>query len=519
MLESITRPRMRSSLATLASMHEDDFAELVWENGQILMRGISGRTQKGHSCSRTTSASSLYPSVAQAENGGNMHTKRARLETVCSISNDSTFSGFMGHRDSDLNFTNNNSDLHSFPELYRFNLDGSKRKSKSDDDDDDDEHPTDSQTVLEHDRPRSRQLDPSDSLMRSPRLNSSETQVSVSELHTSSLLDQRGSHPDKKTRAVNFSNLRPAAVFKANSQSSNVTRPTYGTVVSTRVDDQEFKGSKYESNTVEPTVIEPATTVSKSATALQNQPQADLIPSVGEIKESLPEAFGHMNHKSSDQQANTEAGKVPNINKFAEPAVASSSVRSLGASNDPTYSFRRTYEDTESSEYRSEDFTRNGEEPQGLIKQAFVRGGTSAKRSRTAQVHNLSERVDKASMLDEAIEYLKTLQLQLLIMSMGSGLCIPPMMLPTTMQNIMCAPLHLTHFSPMGCNPGQFPTSDLPGITGTRFQMLGFPMSVSHPPFVPFVGMPSTQSVAAPGIHGAEPPPLRNINQYDSNQK
>jgi hypothetical protein len=105
------------------------------------------------------------------------------------------------------------------------------------------------------------------------------------------------------------------------------------------------------------------------------------------------------------------------------------------------------------------------------------------------------------------------------IMSMGSGLCIPPMMLPTMMQNIMCAPPHLTHFSPMGCNPGQFPTSDLPGITGTRFQMIGFPMSVSHPPFVPFVGMPSTQSVAAPGIHGAEPPPLRNINQYDSNQK
>lgn len=330
----------------------------MWENGQILMRGRSGRTQKGHSCSRTTtSASSLYPSIAQAENGGNMHTKRARLETVCSISNEySTFSGFMGHRDSDLNnFTNNNSDLDSFPELYRFNLYGSKSKS-----DDDDKHPTDSQMVLEHDRPRSTgQLDPSDSLIRSPRLNSSETLVSVSELHTSSLLDQRGSHPDKKTGAVNFSNLRPAAVFKANSQSSDVTRPTYGTVVSTRVDDhEEFKGSKYESNPLEPTVIEPAS-VSKSATALQNQPQPDLIPSVGETKESLPEAFGHMNHKSSDQQANTEAGKVPNINKFAEPAVASSSVRSLGASNNPTYSFRRTYEDTtEESAYSSEDFTR-----------------------------------------------------------------------------------------------------------------------------------------------------------------
>ncbi|CAL5097058.1 unnamed protein product [Urochloa decumbens] len=76
----------------------------------------------------------------------------------------------------------------------------------------------------------------------------------------------------------------------------------------------------------------------------------------------------------------------------------------------------------------------------------------SNKRSRTAEVHNLSERrrrdrinekmralqdlipncnkVDKASMLEEAIEYLKTLQLQVQMMSMGTGLCVPPMLLP-----------------------------------------------------------------------------------------
>ncbi|RWR88702.1 transcription factor PIF4-like protein isoform X2 [Cinnamomum micranthum f. kanehirae] len=68
----------------------------------------------------------------------------------------------------------------------------------------------------------------------------------------------------------------------------------------------------------------------------------------------------------------------------------------------------------------------------------------SSRRSRAAQVHNLSERrrrdrinekmkalqelipncnkSDKASMLDEAIEYLKSLQLQLQIMWMGSGM-------------------------------------------------------------------------------------------------
>ncbi|KAJ6796817.1 transcription factor PIF4-like isoform X1 [Iris pallida] len=74
----------------------------------------------------------------------------------------------------------------------------------------------------------------------------------------------------------------------------------------------------------------------------------------------------------------------------------------------------------------------------------------STRKSRAAEVHNLSERrrrdrinekmkalqeliphcnkSDKASMLDEAIEYLKSLQLQLQIMWMGSGMA--PMMFP-----------------------------------------------------------------------------------------
>ncbi|KAK3140207.1 hypothetical protein QOZ80_5AG0397580 [Eleusine coracana subsp. coracana] len=78
---------------------------------------------------------------------------------------------------------------------------------------------------------------------------------------------------------------------------------------------------------------------------------------------------------------------------------------------------------------------------------------TTAKRRRAAEVHNLSERrrrdrinekmkalqeliphcnkTDKASMLDEAIEYLKSLQLQLQVMWMGGGMAAaPPVMFP-----------------------------------------------------------------------------------------
>ncbi|KAM0943509.1 putative transcription factor bHLH family [Dioscorea sansibarensis] len=78
------------------------------------------------------------------------------------------------------------------------------------------------------------------------------------------------------------------------------------------------------------------------------------------------------------------------------------------------------------------------------------------KRSRAAEVHNLSEKrrrsrinekmkalqnlipnsnkTDKASMLDEAIEYLKQLQLQVQILSMRNGLSLHPTYLPENLQ-------------------------------------------------------------------------------------
>uniref|UniRef100_A0A5B7AHN8 BHLH domain-containing protein n=1 Tax=Davidia involucrata TaxID=16924 RepID=A0A5B7AHN8_DAVIN len=81
---------------------------------------------------------------------------------------------------------------------------------------------------------------------------------------------------------------------------------------------------------------------------------------------------------------------------------------------------------------------------------------TPSKRSRAAEVHNLSEKrrrsrinekmkalqnlipnsnkTDKASMLDEAIEYLKQLQLQVQMLTMTNGLSLYPMCLPGVLQ-------------------------------------------------------------------------------------
>ncbi|KAF3321631.1 transcription factor PIF4-like isoform X2 [Carex littledalei] len=100
----------------------------------------------------------------------------------------------------------------------------------------------------------------------------------------------------------------------------------------------------------------------------------------------------------------------------------------------------------EGSESHSEDADDN----EAVNPSKAVNKRTSKRRSRAAEVHNLSERrrrdrinekmralqeliphcnkTDKASILDEAIEYLKSLQMQVQIMWMGSGM--NPMMYP-----------------------------------------------------------------------------------------
>ncbi|KAF6135730.1 hypothetical protein GIB67_028586 [Kingdonia uniflora] len=149
-----------------------------------------------------------------------------------------------------------------------------------------------------------------------------------------------------------------------------------------------------------------------------------------------------------------------------------------------------------------------------------VRGSTSARRSRAAEVHNLSERrrrdrinekmkalqeliprcnkSDKASMLDEAIEYLKSLQLQVQMMSMGCGMV--PMMFPGVQQYI----------TPMGMGMGM--GMDM----GMNRPMIPFP------PVMPGAPMPRPQSPAHFGprlpLPAFHPPPSTSLVDTSTNQ-
>uniref|UniRef100_A0A2K2AJV7 BHLH domain-containing protein n=1 Tax=Populus trichocarpa TaxID=3694 RepID=A0A2K2AJV7_POPTR len=121
--------------------------------------------------------------------------------------------------------------------------------------------------------------------------------------------------------------------------------------------------------------------------------------------------------------------------------------RTCKQSAGPSSSQKRKTIDTEDSEFQSEAAELDLDSMAG--NNPTKRSG-STRRSRAAEVHNLSERrrrdrinekmralqeliphcykTDKASMLDEAIEYLKSLQLQLQVMWMGGGMA--PMLFP-----------------------------------------------------------------------------------------
>ncbi|MED6109983.1 hypothetical protein PIB30_038697 [Stylosanthes scabra] len=133
-------------------------------------------------------------------------------------------------------------------------------------------------------------------------------------------------------------------------------------------------------------------------------------------------------------------------------------------------------------------------------------GSTSTRRSRAAEVHNLSERrrrdrinekmkalqdliprsnkSDKASMLDEAIEYLKSLQLQVQMMSMGCGM-VPTMMFPGIQHQYMPA---------MGMGIGM----------GMGMEMAGMGMNMNmnmNRPVMPFPNMLAASPAAAAATH------------------
>ncbi|KAL2460646.1 Transcription factor PIF3 [Abeliophyllum distichum] len=598
----------------LPSRAENDLVELVWENGQIVMQGQSSRGTKGPSI---RNLQSQVPRIRDSGIGNSTTSRIGKFGGVESILNDISPivpSGELDVSQDDemvpwLNYPVDDGMPQDYcsellPEISGVTANGmsaqssyATNKRSSFDQPESNLHNGRNASKVSSSRSRpSCPWLPQQDQTSDPSLgsgvsdiisnntsnipdaifgNSARGQAIGNDSNTVKMERRNIEIPSSSSNLLNFSHFsRPAALIRANLPNTD-GMPISGSSGVKGMEANEKGSAANSSNPVKSTLIKrlnstekdidihfPSTMVCNKLDSRSpvSKPPKESVPA--EQTEGLHRETYVKNHKSLIPSKDPNASNgVPDSERTVEPVVASSSVGSGNsadrASYDQIHNCKRKFRENEESDCPSDDI--ETESISVSVKKATsAREGTGSKRSRAAEVHNLSERrrrdrinekmralqelipncnkADKASMLDEAIEYLKTLQLQVQIMSMGAGLCMPPMMFPPGMQHIH--PAHMPHFSPMGVGMGMgmgmgmgfgmgmldmnggtpgcpiFPvppmqgshfTSPMPGPTnfprmaGSNRQIFGhpshgFPVSVPQAPLVPLAGRPPVSS-------------------------
>ncbi|KAM1691491.1 hypothetical protein ACFXTN_030278 [Malus domestica] len=636
---------------------ENDFLELVWENGQVVMQGQSSRTRKNPSCNTLPSYNT--PKNRDRDVGNSNIGKTGKFGFVVDSELDeiplSVPSSEMGLSEDDdmlpwLNYSIDEPLHHEYCHdfLPEFSSATANEASSNHNLASIDKRSSSSQ-VLRNSNPNSAHEDAClqqrnvGKVAISGRADVSRPRTGTSQLYSLSSQQSQAAYPSFRSRVsdtagdntsathrdvgknsnqisstggfpgmkmqrqdpvmprntnpsiMNFTHFsRPAALAKANVQNNGAMAGS-GSSSMERIENKDKFSAATRNNLPESTLIDSSSGAPKES---NSQCQPILVRSSDELKATKAKPLeepctakrseGACQEETSKNDINANdkpcesASRVsPGREKTLEPVVASSVCSGNSVergSDDPTHALKRKCRETDESECHSDDVE---DESVGVKKGAHARGKGS-KRSRAAEVHNLSERrrrdrinekmralqelipnsnkteifimtykVDKASMLDEAIEYLKTLQLQVQIMSMGAGMYMPPMMLSPGMQH-MHGP-RMAHFSPMGVGMGMglgmgfgmgmpdmngasssypilqvppmqgahFPGSHMAGhnafngMMGSNLQMFGLPsqgvpMQMQRAPLAPSSGGPLVKSSAGPNA-GSSGGPVENV--------
>ncbi|KAG6533584.1 hypothetical protein ZIOFF_007459 [Zingiber officinale] len=318
------------------------------------------------------------------------------------------------------------------------------------------------------------------------------------------------------------------------SQLSNMMKADMGVSSSCQLG-HKGSGSNYQTGTVESSMM----TVGSSNCG-SNQVQARTEP----VNALSNDAAGIMAGLKEDAGTRLLSDRLQS--KPHEVALTSSSGGSgcsfgrQGQKNASNQSHKRKAREVEDSVCQSEDA-----EYESIEEKKQTQRPMSKRRSRAAEVHNLSERrrrdrinekmkalqeliphcnkTDKASMLDEAIEYLKSLQLQVQMMWMGSGMA--SMMFPGVQQYIPGIGMGMGHHGSMPPIPTavQLPRVPLvnqpvhPASSANQTSIFPSPAlsAVSFPNQMQNIHLPESYARYL-GMHMMPPPQASNFCTYGS---
>lgn len=294
----------------------NDYVELVWQNGQILVQGESSPcgTRKrpsciGYSINSSSEANDECPCI----------TKRARINTLYSL----------------FDSNSHQNPQHSYPSDFKYTTKSNVNRSFS-----------------------------NGNKLEAKESNSKPT-GGTTQLCSSNASQKHELGSDQRMKKVNFSNfLRPALFFRSSYQLNSATRtqPTNGGVLA-RV--EEVKNSKALDNSA---VIDSAKKGShgliidgvqhREDQTVLDRHKAKATPisvAKGDHEGTLPdeqsEAIGH--NRTAIIRTQKEKGKFCVGEFYNGPLMASSSLCSLEASNDLTFRSRK-HEDTEDSNFISD---------------------------------------------------------------------------------------------------------------------------------------------------------------------